>query len=103
MTTPGRLNQVTIAYSRGRVVIPWSSRDALLDEIRHLESAANVRKAFEAVGASRAVVFDTYDKQLLVQAIGVWSGNVTVDGLPEGVWELRNALVDDLHDTAGGP
>jgi hypothetical protein len=29
-------------------------------------------------------------------AIG-YVGNVTVDELPDGIWELRNALLDDLH------
>jgi hypothetical protein len=24
---------------------------------------------------------------------------VTVDGLPDGIWDLRCALADDLHDT----
>ena len=32
-----------------------------------------------------------------------WSEDVGARGLPAGVWQLRNALVDDLHDNAGDP
>jgi hypothetical protein len=102
---PERLDRVTVRYSRGEVVLPWHSRDQLLAEIRHLESGQGVRGAFEAVGASRPVTLGSADdKGLVVKAIDVWMGNVGgPDRLPVGIFELRNALIDDLHDTAGGP
>jgi hypothetical protein len=98
-----RLDQVTVSLSRGDVVLPWESRNRLLDEVKHLDSASKTIQAFEAVGASMPVRLPTEGKGLLIEAINVWSRNVTVDGLPEVVWELRCALIDDLHDTAGGP
>ena len=36
---PARLDFVTVSYSRGRITLPWSSRDALIAEIDHLEEA----------------------------------------------------------------
>ncbi len=98
-----RLNRVSVALSRGEVELPWASRDLLLGEIKHLESARTTIDAFEAVGASRPVRLPLEGKGLLVEAINLWSQNVQVGGLPEGVWDLRCALIDDLHDTAGGP
>jgi hypothetical protein len=95
--------RVTVATSRTVVELPWESRQALLGQIRGLQSARTAIKAFEAVGTSRHVVLDNDAKVLIVDAIGVWAQNIGIDGLPEGVWNLRNALVDDLHDTAGGP
>jgi hypothetical protein len=38
-------------------------------------------------------------KRVLLQVVEPWLGQVTVDGLPAGVWELRNELQNDL---AGG-
>lgn len=94
----GRLGVVTVSYSRGKVQLPWASRDLLLQEINHLDSAHATIDAFQAVGASQPVELRRSDKELLIEAINVWSHNVTVDGLPDGVWDLRCSLVDDLHD-----
>ena len=95
--------RVMIATSRDDVLLPWESRQELLRQIRGLESARSTIDAFEAVGTSRPVTLETDEKGLLVEAINLWAGNVAVNGLPEGVWDLRCALVDDRHDTAGGP
>lgn len=101
---PERLDSVQIAYSRGTVAIPWSSRDALLAETRHLDSAKSIRDAFLAVGATRPVELKRDEMVLLLHAIDVWMGNVGgPDQLPAGIFNLRNALIDDTHDTAGGP
>jgi hypothetical protein len=95
---PERLNRVAISTSRTVIELPWSSRDQLLHEIRHLEGADAIRTAFEAVGASRPVPLSRADEVLLFGAINEWAQSVTVDGLPEGVWELRCALADEFHD-----
>jgi len=103
---PKRSNEwVKVATSRCVVELPWQSRRALLEEVDHLHSATSTIKAFEDIGTSAPVRLGTPEKQLLVEAINVWTGEVAggYAGLPEGVWELRNALIDDLHDTAGGP
>jgi hypothetical protein len=97
---PERLDRVGIIYSRGVVEIPWASRDALLEEIRHLDSAKGIRDEFMAVGASRLITLNRDEAALLVQAIDVWLSNAGgPQRLPSGIFRLRNALLDHLHDT----
>jgi hypothetical protein len=93
--------QVRVALSRGDVVIPWESRQDLLKQIRHLESEKPIVAAFEAVGVSQPVVLTTDQKALLIESIEHWGTQVRfgLSGLPEGMFELRNALHDDLHDS----
>ena len=94
------MNQpVLIVTSRATIELSWKSREALLHEIRHLESARGIIHAFEAVGTSRPVPLTRQDEGLLFDVINEWSRGVTVDGLPAGIWDLRCALADDLHDT----
>lgn len=98
---PERLDRVLVQLaSRGEPLeMPRDSRDKLLDEIRHLDSAQGIRDAFAAVGASRPVELKRTRSSLLVQAIDVWMGNVGgPDRLPTAIHELRNALIDDMHD-----
>ncbi len=94
------MNQpVLIVTSRATIELSWKSREALLHEIRHLESARGIIHAFEAVGTSRPVPLTRQDEGLLLEVINEWSRGVTVEGLPAGIWDLRCALADDLHDT----
>lgn len=96
---PERLDRVTLRTRRTTVEIPWESRDALLREIRHLDSAKPVKTAFEAVGASRPVELDVDGMALVVEAIHVMGSNAGgLDRIPTGLFELRNALLDELHD-----
>ncbi len=98
---PERLDRVTIRVGRDLIEIPWSSRDALLDEIRHLDSAKPVVAAFEAVGASRPVALEQDGMALLVQTIHVMSSNAGgMHRVPEGLADLRHALVDELDRQA---
>jgi hypothetical protein len=78
-------------------VLPWSSRDRLLHEIRNLDGAEAIRTAFDAVGASRPVPLGRDDQVLLYDAINAWANSVTIEELPEGLWTLRNALADELE------
>lgn len=99
LAMPERHDRVAIATSRGTVEIPWSSRDALLEEVRLEDSAQTIRFAFVAVGASRPVELKLEDAAVLVRAIGRWMRRVGGPSeLPAGVYELRRALTDDLHD-----
>ena len=95
---PERLDRVAIETSRAPVELPWASRDKLLHEIRNLDGADAIRTAFEAVGASRPVPLNDDNKKLLIEAIDGWAKGVTVDELPAGIWQLRNALADEFHD-----
>jgi hypothetical protein len=94
---PDRLDRVTVTTRYGDVELPWASRDALLQEIRHLESARSTIAKFEAVGATRPVVLEPDEKNLVVEAIHVMSRNAGgMQNLPEGLEQLRHNLVDEL-------
>ena len=95
----GRLDWVTVATSRGNITIPWASRDTLLREIRRIDSAKSIRGAFENVDASSPVQLSLDDKRNLVGLLNFWSTEVSIARLPEGIWDLRNALVEDVDDT----
>ncbi len=98
---PGRLDTVEVATSRRNVPLSWASRDKLLDEVSHLESGPGIRGAFEAVGASRPVQLAHHQQGDLMQLIDHWTTQLANGhhDLPEGVWELRNALHDEPNDT----
>jgi hypothetical protein len=91
----GMNERVLIVTSRTTIELSWKSREALLHEIRHLDSARGIIDAFEAVGTSRPVPLTRQDEALLLEAINQWSVGVTVDGLPAGIWDLRCALADE--------
>jgi hypothetical protein len=96
-------HHVRIACSRGEVSIPWESREALLLEIRHLDSAAPTVEAFSAVGVSRPVELTLEQKGLLIEVIEQWAtqADFGLEGLPEGMIDLCDALREDLRDTLG--
>jgi hypothetical protein len=54
-----------------------------------------VVQAFEAVGTSRPVELTPEQRAALRSAIDAWAGEAGDEGLPEGIGELRQALVDD--------
>jgi hypothetical protein len=85
-------------------VLPWSSREALFEELRSAESVHEVGRAFEDAGTSAPVLLTQEQKGGLIEIIEVWAGRVEggpTAGLPAGISELRNALYDDLHDGSG--
>jgi hypothetical protein len=93
-------DRVRLALGRGILEVPWALRVALLNEIRNYDSAKPIVEAFEAVGTSRPVTLTLEQKDLLVSLIESWGTRTEsgLRGLPEGLFELRNALHDDLHD-----
>ena len=57
-----------------------------------------------AVGASSPVKLTLQQEGDLLRAIEDWHRDVGgYDGLPEGIFELRNELIDDLHDAEKRP
>jgi hypothetical protein len=90
---------VRIALRRGIVLIPCSSRDALLERFRNLDALNDVRDAFLAVGTTQPVRLTDPQKALLLNIITLWADQTdgAFDDLPEGLSDLRNALHDDLH------
>jgi hypothetical protein len=51
--------------------------------------------AFEAVGTTLPVRLEPAEKRVLLQVVEAWYSEVTMKGLPAGVWELRNELLAD--------
>ena len=92
--------RVLVATSRDVVVLPWQSREALLAQMRRIDAARSAVDAFESVGTSRPVRLEVDAKRALVDSIGAWRQHAGREGLPEGVWRLRNALADDLNDAS---
>jgi len=92
-------NDVRIALRRGIVSIPSSSRDALLEQLANLDSMTDVREAFEAVETTQPVRLTDPQKLGLRNAITFWANRTggSYDELPEGIYDLRNALQGDLQ------
>ena len=99
METGGRLDNVRVLAAQREVQLPWASKETLLGLIRPLESAsaAGIVKAFEDAGASQLVELNRADEELLFELLEMWARGVDVGELPPGIWELRCALIDDLH------
>lgn len=91
-----RTDRVVVKTAFGTVELPWDSRQALLTQIRHLGSAKPIVDAFEAVGTTRPVVLTEEQRGQLGGLLNFWAQQVHVPGLPEGVWDLRCALVDEF-------
>jgi hypothetical protein len=95
---PRRIQHLRIALSRNTVELPWTSRAPLLDRLREHDAGLQLLLAFEAVGATRPAQLEPAGKRVLLQVIEAWLVQVRVDGLPAGVWELRNELQHELAD-----
>ena len=88
-------------YDGGKVAFSFEPPLTMtLDGEPHADSAESIIEAFEAVGTSRPVTLTPEQKGTFLELIEFWD-NQNPGGLktlPEGVFELRNALHDDLHD-----
>jgi hypothetical protein len=99
------VDHVQIPLSRVTIELPSASRDALLEQIKHLNSMRDVRERFGVAGTSEPVRLTQEQKGALITVIEHWGSQVhggLTDGLPDGIFELRNALHDDLHDDSSG-
>jgi hypothetical protein len=95
------IDEVRIELRRGIVSIPRSSHDALLEQLQNRHSMKDVREvrdAFLAVGTTQPVRLTDPQKLALRNVITFWANEMSgsYDDLPEGIWDLRNALQDDL-------
>ena len=94
------IDRIEIPLGRETVRLPWASREALLDQFKHLDSMSDMRRTFENVGTSRPVQLTQEQKGDLLGVIVTWASEEGgYDRLPDGIFDLRNALHDDLHDT----
>ena len=86
---------------RGPVELPWDSRIRLVDEMSSVDGTEQIVRAFNAVGASAPVRLGQPEKELVVEVVDRWAADVGADELPDGVWELRDAIVEDLELQGG--
>jgi hypothetical protein len=96
-------DEVRIELRRGIVSIPASSRDALLEQLGSLDSMSEVRDAFQSVETTHPVRLTDPQKLGLRNVITFWANKRggSYDDLPGGIYDLRNALQDDLLDVGG--
>jgi hypothetical protein len=99
---PERLDrvQVQLALRDEPFTLSWDSREQLLDQARGRGELSGVVAAFEGAGASRPVALRPDDEARLLDLIEAWAKRLSISELPAGIWELRQALTDDLHDEA---
>lgn len=101
MTKSKRIDTVEVVLSSGTVTLPWQSRQDLLAHLRGYGSSAAVVSAFEAVGTSQPVTLSLEQKNELLSRIEAWERQLSsIHKLPESIWELRNALHDDVDEPA---
>jgi hypothetical protein len=96
-----KIDELRIELRRGIVSIPWSSRDALLEQLGNRDSmndVPEVREAFLAVGTTRPVRLTEPQKLALRNVITFWAvaKGGSYQDLPEGIYTLRNALQNEL-------
>ena len=96
--------RVTVELRRRDVMLPWDTRDALLAALRENPrdddgSAGEIRKAIEDIPATSPVLLTLEHKMYLLRVLGEWSDAAGgYDAMPPGLFELRNALMDELGD-----
>jgi hypothetical protein len=96
---PERLDRVTVSLNRDDVILTWDTRQALMRRLQHVQEPARLRETFEAVGASQPVELTGGQRNALLLTLEGWS--LDLDGheaMPQGLFELRNALIKELHD-----
>jgi hypothetical protein len=90
-----RLSRVRVATAREVVEIYWPARDELLERAWHVKGSGELRRRFEEVGETRPAKLDAESKLVAIAVIEQWLHEVGLDGLPPGIFHLRNALVAD--------
>jgi hypothetical protein len=90
----GHVNRVLVAVKDGVLILPWDSRDALLDKLWGRNDARHVISAFEAAGAG-PVELDVLDQIVVAETIRDMGSKGRV---PDGLDDLLAALIDEIHE-----
>jgi hypothetical protein len=77
---------------------PVGLAKSLLDRLEAAGGAEDVIAAIRAVGTSRPVTLAKTQKLRLLDVCAGWLNEVGEPGLPDGIFELRNALIDERYD-----
>ena len=94
---PERLDRVDVELAERTVTLTWDARAQLLGEVAHLPSLEPIRRDFENAGASRPVRIDRELRGDVFQVIEAWARKTPggLRALPDGIFDLRNALADE--------
>ena len=96
---PARLDCVTVALNRGNVVLAWGSRQALMRRLQHVHETARLRASFEAAGGPGPVELTGGQRTALLLTLEGWSLDLDLqEPMPQDLYLLRDALIEDLHD-----
>jgi hypothetical protein len=93
---PERLNWASIEVGDEVVVLPWQTRDELLDRARPLEPLRGLRRKIELAGATRLAVVDEEELPPLFALVQVWIDQTTVDNFTDSLFTLRNAIAAEF-------
>src|SRR5690349_4489779 len=100
---PDRL-RVAMASRDAPIELSWVAWDELLDRLGAGADLAQTVAAFREADATAPVELELEDKTLLRLVIDHWSEELDDHReLPAGIWDLRCALIDDLHEAGAGP
>jgi len=101
---PERFNRVRIQLTSqpDPIVLSWDTSRELIRRLDARDDGASAANAFRAVGASRPARFTIDEKEQLAIVVDEWMDDVGRDLLPDGVFDLRSALINDLHDAGLG-
>ena len=98
---PERVDQITVALSRGDVTLTWDVRRALVDRLHHVHDSSSLRATFDAVGATHPVELNPAQRATLLGLLEEWTlGHDTDEAMPAELTELRDALSEDLANLA---
>jgi hypothetical protein len=92
------LHHVAVSLNRGPVLLSWTARQALMRRLQHVQSNAQIRASFSAVGTSRPVELRPGQRTALLRVLEAWS--LDLDGyepIPQDLLDLRSALYADLR------
>ena len=95
---PVPLHGVAVALNRGTTIISWTSRQALMRRLQHVQENAQLRAAFSAGEETLRVQLRPGQRSALLRALAAWT--LDLDGyepIPQDVLDLRNALIADLY------
>jgi hypothetical protein len=99
-----RLSRVHVQLSNALVELSWAGREELLARAADREGANELRRRFEAVGATRPVTLDPASKTLALSVLVDWImvENKELNELPHGIYDLWVALEREPDDESSG-
>jgi hypothetical protein len=84
------------------VTISWDARQQLVERLRQIPSAISLMGPFARHGTSSIVIPARYELRLLRDVTWRWMEEVGRHRLPEGIPQLRDALVDGVGPNEAG-